>query len=281
MTVMRSLRFILASLVVVAAILPSKGRAQTKKEGWVGIVFTTGIGQTNSAGTLVFNDYPVIESIDPGSPAELAGLQAGDILISLNSQDFRKNPIPMSSLIVAGNKVTFRYKRDDVTRVSTLTVAERPDGTSSRTVFNIIQPAPDRAEVTGTRIAREQAGRTRTVTLRERAAAGTSLPMVTVPMIFGAGSPSVTIAGAELTQLNDGLRELLKFKGNGIFVINVGMGTPAGQSGLKSGDVIIKAEQEIIENPGELIRVMRRTTESAMLLQVMRNRKAKNITLRW
>ena len=52
MKVMRSLRFILVSLVVVAAILPSKGRAQTKKEGWVGIVFTTGIGQTNSNGTL-------------------------------------------------------------------------------------------------------------------------------------------------------------------------------------------------------------------------------------
>ena len=277
---MRSFRFILASLVVVAAIMPSKGRAQTKKEGWVGIVFTTGIGQTNSAGTLVFNDYPVIESIDPGSPAELAGLQAGDILISLNSQDFRKDPIPMSSLIVAGNKVTFRYKRDDVTRTSTLTVAERPDGTYARTVFNVIEPLPERGEGT-TRVTREQAGRTRTVTLRERAAAGSPFPAVTVPMIFGAGSPSITIAGAELTQLNDGLRELLNFRGEGLFVINVGIGTPAGTSGLKSGDVIIRAEKQPIANPGELIRIMRRTTESAMLLQVMRNQKARNITLRW
>src|SRR5688500_17188096 len=202
MKVMRSLRFILASLVVVAAILPTKGRAQAKKQGWVGIVFTTGIGQTNSSGALVFNDYPVIESIDPGSPAESAGLSAGDILISLNSQDFRKNPIPMASLIFPGNKVTFRYRRDDVTKTSTLTVAERLDGTSARTVFSLIGPAPVPSEG-ASRIARDQAGRTRTVTLRERAAAGTPLPHVTVPMIFGAGSPSVTIAGAELTQLNE------------------------------------------------------------------------------
>jgi len=104
---------------------------------------------------------------------------------------------------------------------------------------------------------------------------------VTVPMIFGAGSPSITIAGAELTQLNDGLRELLNFRGEGLFVINVGIGTPAGTSGLKSGDVIIRAEKQPIANPGELIRIMRRTTESAMLLQVMRNQKARNITLRW
>ena len=53
---------------------------------------------------MVFSDYPVIESIDPGSPAEKAGLQAGDILMSINSQDFRKEPIPMNSLLVPGRR---------------------------------------------------------------------------------------------------------------------------------------------------------------------------------
>lgn len=273
---MRFTRSIVLGLVVLAVLAPSKGRAQGTSSGWIGVVITTGIGQTNSAGSLVFNDYPVIESIDPGSPAEKAGLQAGDILISLNSQDFRKNPIPLGNLLVPGNRIVFRYKRDDVTKTSTLIVAQRPAGTAGHTVLNIIGPAAERAEA-ASRIAR-----TRTqVTLRERAAAGSPLPHVTVPMIFGAGSPTIGFAGAELTQLNDGLREILKFAGEGLFVINVAIGTPAGASGLKSGDIIIKADREPVQNPGELIRVMRRTTENAMHLEILRNRKARNITLRW
>lgn len=270
---MRVIRAIVLSLVVLAVLAPSKGRAQGTSPGWIGVVITTGVGQTNSSGALVFNDYPVIESIDPGSPAEKAGLQAGDILISLNSQDFRKNPIPLGSLLVPGNKVVFRYKRDEVTKTSTLVVAQRPAGTAGHTVMRIIGPAPERAS----RVAQ---GRTQ-VTLRERAAAGSPLPHVTVPIIFGAGSPSIAVAGAELTQLNDGLREILKFAGNGLFVINVAMGTPAGASGLKSGDIIVKADREPVQNPGELIRVMRRTTENAMHLEILRNRKARSITLRW
>ncbi|HEX5577206.1 MAG TPA: PDZ domain-containing protein, partial [Gemmatimonadaceae bacterium] len=99
---MRFTRSIALGMVVLAVLAPSKGRAQGTSSGWIGVVITTGVGQTNSAGALVFNDYPVIESIDPGSPAERAGLRAGDILISLNSQDFRKNPIPLGSLLVPG-----------------------------------------------------------------------------------------------------------------------------------------------------------------------------------
>lgn len=270
---MRFTRSIVLGLVVLAVLAPSKGRAQGTSSGWIGVVITTGVGQSNSAGALVFNDYPVIESIDPGSPAEKAGLQAGDILISLNSQDFRKNPIPLGNLLVPGNRIVFRYKRDEVTKTSTLIVAQRPAGTSGHTVMRIIGPAPERAS---------RVAQTRTqVTLRERAAAGAPLPHVTVPIIFGAGSPTIGVAGAELTQLNDGLREILKFAGNGLFVINVAMGTPAGASGLKSGDIIIKADREPVQNPGELIRVMRRTTENAMHLEILRNRKARAITLRW
>lgn len=272
---MRFKRSIVLGLVVLAVLAPSKGRAQGTSSGWIGVVITTGVGQTNSAGALVFNDYPVIESIDPGSPAEKAGLQAGDILISINSQDFRKNPIPLGSLLVPGNKVVFRYKRDEVTKTSRLIVAQRPAGTAGHTVMRIIGPAPERAEASRTAQTRTQ------VTLRERAAAGSPLPHVTVPMIFGAGSPTIGFAGAELTQLNDGLREILKFAGEGLFVINVAIGTPAGASGLKSGDIIIKADREPVQNPGELIRVMRRTTENAMHLEILRNRKARVITLRW
>jgi S1-C subfamily serine protease len=112
---MQDMRFIRPYVVGFAALLAiapvARAQNQAPKEapkGWLGVLITTGIGQSNEAGTLVFNDYPVIESIDPGSPAERAGLQAGDILLSINKQDFRKNPIPLNSLIVPGTKVVLR-----------------------------------------------------------------------------------------------------------------------------------------------------------------------------
>jgi len=273
---MRLIRTAAIGFVVLLALGPAKSRAQERSaRGWVGVVITTGIGQSNSAGAMVFNDYPVIESIDPGSPAERAGLQAGDMVISLNSQDLRKNPIPDQGMLVPGQKIIFRYRRNDVTKTSTLLVAERPFGTSGHYAFSLIGPPPTRAP--------RSPGAQTEVAIRERVAARDRglMPLATIPMIFGTGTPSIGVAGAELTQLNDGLREVLNVKGEGVFVINVAIGTPAGEAGLKSGDVIIRANREALRNPGELIRMMRGAEASHLLLHILRKHKPHTITLRW
>jgi serine protease Do len=101
------------------------------------------------------------------------------------------------------------------------------------------------------------------------------------PLAIPSAMPSIGIAGALLTQLNDDLRAALSVKGNGVFVINVETGTPAGEAGLKSGDVILKADRELIDNPGELLRIMRASVENAVRLEIVRKRKAQTLTLRW
>lgn len=269
---MRFTRSMALGFVVLLVLAPAKGRAQERlARGWVGVVINTGVGQANAAGAMVFHDYPVIESIDPGSPAERAGLQAGDIVISLNSQDLRKNPIPMQSMLVPGQTIVFRYKRNDVTKTSNILVAERPFGTTDYIAYSFIGPAP--APTPRTAPSRQ----TTEVVVRERQRL---LPPVFVPLVFD-GTPSIGIAGAELTQLNDGLREILNVKGDGIFVINVATGTPAGEAGLKSGDVIIRANREALRNPGQLIRMMHGSDANALLLHILRKSKPRTITLRW
>ena len=269
---MRFIRLFALSFVVVASLTPVKTRAQGRSPaGWVGVVITTGIGTSNASGTMVFNDYPVIESIDPGSPAERAGLQSGDIILSLNSQDLRRNPIPMQSLLVPGQKILFKYKRNDEMRSLSLTVAERPVGTAGHTVVSLIGPAPD-----------QQSVMLRTRRDVELSRAGTIMPAITLaPIIRGPGSPSLVIAGAELTQLNDGLRDVLKVSGAGVFVVNVALGTPAGESGLKSGDVIVKVNREVLQSPGELVRMMHFAPDSRLRLEILRNRKQHSLTLAW
>jgi S1-C subfamily serine protease len=274
---MQDMRFIRPYVVGFAALLAiapvARAQNQAPKEapkGWLGVLITTGIGQSNEAGTLVFNDYPVIESIDPGSPAERAGLQAGDILLSINKQDFRKNPIPLNSLLVPGKKVVFRYRRDNIAKMSTLTVATRPAGTSARVQLSLIGPDP--------RLNRESVeGMARRVVTRVPLP-----PAVTVaPMVFGTGTPSIGIAGAELTQLNEGLRDFANLKGDGIFVINVTLGSPAGESGLRPGDLIVRADKELVQNPGQLIRLMMKAEDNSLILQILRKQKEQNLTLRW
>lgn len=267
---MRLARHAAIGMIALAALAPVPGRAQEgQAKGWVGIVITTGIGQTDRTGAMLFGEYPVIESIEPGSPAERAGLMSGDVIISINSQDMKKNPVPPSSMLEPGQKVLVRYRRNDVTRTSTVRVEPRPSGNPQSVVLSIIGPVPGPG--------RDDAGPTQRVTLRRPMP-----PMVEIsPLAIPSGMPSIGIAGALLTQLNDDLRDALSVKGNGVFVINVQGGTPAGDAGLKSGDVILKADRERIANPGELIRIMRANIENAVRLEVIRKRKPQTITLRW
>lgn len=66
-----------------------------------------------------------------------------------------------------------------------------------------------------------------------------------------------------------------------MFVINVALGTPAREAGLRSGDVIVRADRESVQNPGELIRIMRSASDKALSLSVVRKRKEQTIILRW
>src|SRR4051794_22986894 len=102
-----------SSFIVLAAMIPRPARAQDAPTGWVGVAYTTGTGEMNRDGMLVFADYPVIESVEPDSPAERAGLTAGDRIIAMNSQDLKRSPLPIASMIQPGRKIVVLYKRND------------------------------------------------------------------------------------------------------------------------------------------------------------------------
>ena len=178
----------------------------------------------------------------------------------------------MSSLLVPGKKIVFKYRRDEVDLLSAMLVAQRPDGTRGKYVeYRVIRPS-------------QRASERQSIELNRRA--GVTMPalppMVSImPIAFGTGTPSIGIAGAELTRLNEGLRDVLKVQGLGLFVINVMTGTPAAQAGLRSGDVIVQAAKEGIDNPGELVRLMRESNDNSLLLRIVRKQKSQNITLRW
>lgn len=261
--------------IVLLAFVPPLARAQTPREparGWVGVAYTTGVGQTDRSGALVFNDYPVIESIEPSSPAERAGLETGDTILAMNAQDLKRSPLPMAAMVQPGRRIVFRFKRNDTVREVTLTVVPRPRGTSQTLVVMMLDPSGAQGAPPGA------PGSPRVpVAARVPVPPMAALP----PLAFGFGPRSLAIAGAELTGLNAGLRSLVGLNTPGIFVVNVALGTPANESGLLPGDVIVKADASPVGDPGDLIRVLRGSNGSSIRLQIVRKKKAQTITLRW
>jgi len=283
MTNMRNTRSIALLLV---SLIPAAASAQREGlKGWVGVAYTTS-GQTDRGGQLVFDDYPMIESIEPGSPAEKAGLAAGDTILAMNSQDLRRSPVPIASMIQPGQKIVFRFKRNDSVREVTLTVAPRPSGTSETLRLTLIEQGAAAAAARGegttpvaARAPMSPRGERERTMVRARIPGP---PMVTIaPLVFGFGPRTLGVAGAELTSLNADLASAIGVSARGIFVVNVALGTPARESGLRSGDVITKADSSLVGDPGELIRVMRDATDNSIKLRIVRNKKPQTITLRW
>jgi serine protease Do len=69
----------------------------------------------------------VIESVEPGSPAEKAGLQGGDVITAVNGQAVKTgndlvNPIAQATI---GSKVKLSYVRDHAQKETTATVEDR------------------------------------------------------------------------------------------------------------------------------------------------------------
>ncbi|MEP6906045.1 MAG: PDZ domain-containing protein, partial [Gemmatimonadales bacterium] len=183
----------LVSLIPVAA---SAQREALK--GWVGVAYTTS-GETDRGGRLVFEDYPVIESVEPSSPAQRAGLAAGDTILAMNSQDLRRSPLPMASMIQPGQKIVFRFKRNDTVREVTLTVAPRPRGTSEQVVLTLIERGAAEAAARGEPLT-AVASRAPGPPSRSERMVRTRIPgppAVTIaPLVFGFGPRTLGVAGA-------------------------------------------------------------------------------------
>ena len=70
-----------------------------------------GMKKMNSSG-VTFPSYAEIERVQPGSPAELAGMRRGDIVVTQDGRDLVANPPTQPAL--AGDTVVFVVRRDDV-----------------------------------------------------------------------------------------------------------------------------------------------------------------------
>ncbi|MGH7635948.1 MAG: PDZ domain-containing protein, partial [Gemmatimonadaceae bacterium] len=96
--------------------------------GWLGITVSGQYTMESDKGRQVmrFEDYPTIETVEPDSPAERAGIEARDQLIALGGRDVTQGALPFSKLLKPGAKLAVRVKRGRSTKDFTAVVGKRP-----------------------------------------------------------------------------------------------------------------------------------------------------------
>jgi serine protease Do len=114
--------------VVEAALARVVGAPAAAPSGYLGVTMSSVPLRTSlQAGYIVsYCDYPVVEAVDPGSPAERAGLAAGDTILAFNGRDVRAGMVDYTTLLEPNRTLRVRVRRDGRARDVSVAVQPRP-----------------------------------------------------------------------------------------------------------------------------------------------------------
>jgi serine protease Do len=267
---------------------------QAMPRGWIGFVAQgPGLEPRVEAGQLIvrYFSYPGIISVDPSSPAQRAGITTNDTLIAYDGRDVRENDISLTRLLRPNARVRVRVLRDGRVHEIPVTVAAVPSRIVQRR-GDEVRDARDTWDVP------EGPGFPRTMiapnpgAVRGMARVSLSAPNASAPatqparpIIFGVGANGA-IAGAQFTTITRDLAEAIGQAlgaASGVLVTNAPIGSPAGESGLRDGDVIVKVGGRVVRTVSQMRELVRQANNegNAVVVDILRQKKAQRIVLKW
>lgn len=269
------------SNMFVRRVLTGEGRGSQpswERLGWLGLSTQGPNQQLNMNGEVYVTQfaYPKIVTVDPQSPAEKAGIMAGDILVAYNGVDVVNREFNLTTLLKPESKITVTVRRDGETKDYQLVVAKTPRRIAERREFETTMAA---AAAAG------PVARFEVPDAPQGLVPSGSIVRLPRNAIAGAGSPIVMLAtngvfGASLSTVNAELARVLNLRA-GVLVTDVPEETPAFRAGLRTGDVIISVGDQPVVSLLELRqRVAALMSEHAIPLQVAsRNQKLRTVTV--
>lgn len=245
----------------------SAGRVAPGPAGWLGVGLSGSVIRTvTPEGELRHHcDYPVVETVDPGSPAERAGLAAGDTIVAYNGRDVTAQPLDYAQLLVPGQTLRVRLHRGGAVREVPVQVVPRRD--APRVV--LFRPGePGRA-------------------IPARAATGgpPARPVPPAPAVAPAlvpgGAPVgvAVIAGAQLSPIDEEFSTSVGLE-PGLLVLRAPVGSPAAEAGVRAGDVIVAVNGAPSRELAVLQRALAAAAREVTLTVVSRGASARTVTLR-
>jgi serine protease Do len=307
------------SRMVEGAIMQVSRPQSSVSLGYFGVTLSSvPLRQAMQSGYIVsYCEYPLVESVDPGSPAEKAGLQAGDTVMAFNGQDVRVGMVDYTALLAPNSNLKVRVRRSGRVMDFGVRVAPRTDANpvrvfASTTMIQGTPPTPDAMPVrsgfvfertplmqpampSGAIAFASDSINVITVLKREPTFARPSAPGLssvvsgarvtpTPPamMSFFANTDDAMLFGAQLKTLSAELRSALTLP-EGVLVLQVPRGTPAAEFGLRDGDVVRRANDMVVRRVGDVRTAFELASDSRTLtLRVSRRDAAeRTVVMRW
>lgn len=257
-------------------------RAPQGPSGYLGITISNATHTMRDGKTIAYySDYPVVESVEPGSPAEKAGIENGDVILAYNGEDLRAKKIALSDLLTPGAKVVVRVRRDGERKDFPVIVGRRV--TYTRGPSPVIAPTPPpnptiEGQIFEFHVDDAKPGSAGGSGSGSAVGAGRGL----YSSVSGWGQ---VLAGAELLSSTEELEQFFG-RAEGVVVLRLSANSPAARAGLQVGDVISRAGGREIVRPGDLQQALMRASNERIELEFYRREKSGDMkkqktTMRW
>ena len=288
-------------------------RTTSEHAGYIGIRYD----QTEMFPARDRSDRVVIREVSKGSPAEKAGLRAGDEILRINGLSPANGKFAaVARTLTQGDTVKLRIKRDGKERDYTVIAAARPEGYatmygdrtwvfSADSVRELMKMYMDSARVhlDGLKLPKVYVhpgdssfdirierwgnllphdsvkfGRDSVFERYVRALPGEMYHFDDFgpgPIIRSLELGNRAIAGAEFTDLEPAMKTYFGTD-RGLLTLRVVPETPAARAGLQAGDVIVKANGQVVNKVSDLRRILLDRPET-LKLEVLRNRETRTL----
>jgi len=232
-------------------VVESLRRGERVHRGYIGVALQSLDEGVAAALGIERNRGELIRSVTPGGPAARAGIQQGDVVISVAGQPV--TPDQSLAYLVSrqpiGSRIPIELIRQGQRRNLTIAIAERPTDEELARLNGIEQGTQDGADggSGGKPAATESAGQRST------------------QQSLGLAVQALTPEVARQLRLDAGVR--------GLVVGAVDPNSDAGQRGVQRGDVILSINQQPTPTPeaaATIIEAARRSNRRTVLLQVRR-----------
>lgn len=237
--------------------------------GWIGITAEaphTRLIVRNDSAYIRYLSYPEVVSVEPNSPAERVGITRGDQVIAYDGADLRDREINLTRLLQPARRLRVTVRRDGEEREFPVIVGKPPLQVMERRLLSVpagaLDGSPERVVVLPPSTPGGRVGGGR--------------------VLFNRLDPeSAPLAGAQLVWIHGDAWESIFDVGSGVLVTDV-FSDPARASGLKVGDVILRADGQDLTSVAQLRRIVdTHRSDRTVELQIVRQKRARTVTLHW
>ena len=225
-------------------VIDSLRRGQRPQRGYLGIVLQR-IEESDAAALGVErNRGELVSSVAPGQPAERAGIQQGDVILSVAGRPVTPDETAsyLISLVSPGQRVPIEILRDGRRQSINAAVAQRPTDDELARISGAVQGSNNGFDPSDQNQPAVPAGQ----------ALGLSLQPLTAEIARAVNVPATT---------------------RGLVVTNVDPNSDAADKGIRRGDVILSVNRQAVTASAQVtaaVETARRANRTAVLLLVKR-----------